>query len=51
MLLHKNERILLCTGNMLYNINHQIGFGAITVFGVGEFMVGALKKSMLSSSK
>ena len=35
MLLHKNKRILLCTGNMLYNINLQIGFRVLTVLGVG----------------
>ena len=58
MLLHKSKRILLSTGNMLYNINLQIGFRAITVFRVGELMVRALKNQvytiemiMLSNSK
>ena len=41
MLLHNNKRILLCTGNMLYNIHLQVRFrvitvSSITVFGVGE---------------
>ena len=46
MLLHINNRILLCTGNMLYNIDLQIGFQAITLFGVGELMVGARKNQV-----
>ena len=58
MLLHKKKRPLLCTHNMLYNINLQIGIRVITVFGVGELMAGARKNQvytiemiMLSNSK
>ena len=36
MLLQKNKRILLCIGNMLYNINHQLeSFQTINVLGMG----------------
>ena len=58
MLLRKNKTILICTGDMLCNINLQIGFRVITVFGVEELIVGTRKNQvytiemiMLSNSK
>ena len=58
MLLHKNKRILICTGNMLCNINLHIGFRVIQYLGWGELIVGARKNQvytiemiMLSNSK
>ena len=42
MLLHKNKRILLCTDNILYNINLQIRFRVITVFSITVFGVGGV---------
>ena len=47
MLHHKNKIILSCTGKMLYNINLQIGFRAITVFVVGGVDGRGWKKSNL----
>ena len=47
VLLHKNKRILLCTGNMLYDINLQIGFRVSTVFGVGGVDGRGSEKSSL----
>ena len=47
MLLHKHKRILICTGNMLCDINGQIGFRVITVFGVGGVDSRGSEKSSL----